>query len=295
MICPSCGRPVEESADRYACGCLVVPKTFSGREITPEIARELFMNGVTRELDGFVSRRTGKAFRASLAAEGGRVKLRFDSGRGGPGPGGGAQPRVEVRVCSRTSGAAQVTVRGALYMDVHISYGHVSSRLAECLACLTAAHIAKHALKDVSAVEMSISLNNLDAARYVLRERAPRDAHTRRVLDLLFGVLSGFRNWSARFEPEKRPRLAGSPHSDRFPQGVFPGIDVKVEEAGSDLLITLPEDRPDVQAQFEASLRHARPSGGTTYAMPAKMRAALMAWLSSVKKGGVSPVEARSK
>lgn len=128
---------------------------------------------------------------------------------------------VKVRMHSGNSGAAHVTIKGAMYKDFQIVYGHVSSRMAECLAAITAANLIKHTVKNISGVRVCISLNNLDFSRYILKERVPRDRDAKLALEHLFRLLAGFRGWRARFEPEKRPRLTGALRVVISPEGYF--------------------------------------------------------------------------
>ncbi|MFX4261172.1 topoisomerase C-terminal repeat-containing protein [Pelotomaculum propionicicum] len=262
----------------YSCDCVVIPKELLGKKITPEIVHELVTNRRTKVLDGFVSKRKQKTFSAALMIAGGEVK--FDFKRTGQ---DNEKNLVRIRVYSGNSGSAHVLIKGTTYKEFQISYGHVSSRMAECLACITAAHLVKYVLKNISGLKLAISINNLDLSRYILKERVPRDSLMKLALENLFKLLGEFGSWSAYYELLKRSRLTGSPYSNTFPKGVFPGIDVGVKE-GDRLTVILP-NRLDVQSQFTASIQRAVSSGDNTYALPLTARPVLMAWLNSVKKG----------
>jgi len=285
MRCPTCGRHVTMTDKSYICDCVTVPKAILGKEITPEILHELLTNRQTRVLDGFISKKNNKKFSAALAIEGKEVKFKFGEDQKGGGIDPSRGQEVRIRVYSGHSGSAYVSIKGAADKEFQVNYGHVSSRMAECLACITAAALLKHSLKNIAGIKLIISLNNLDFSRYILKERIPRDKDMKNALDNLFTMLEGFKSWTARYEPEKRPRLAGSPYSDQFPLGVFPGIDVKTEEKDDRLVVMLPPGRPDVQAQFTASIRYAVPDREASYILPLKLRPALMAWINRVKKG----------
>ena len=296
MRCPTCGKNVITSYKSYACGCVMIPRVILGKEITPEIVHELLTQRRTETLDGFVSRKNNKTFSAALAIENGRVEFKFDREQKDRESGPTNENKgniIRIRIHSGNSGSANVTIKGATYKEFQISYGHVSSRMAECLACITAANLIKYTMKSTIGIKLDISLNNLDFSRYILKERVPRDREIKLALESLFRLLGEFGDWTAQYKPEKRPRLAGSPHSNNFPRGVFPGIEVGVEEESGKLRVTLPES-PDVRAQFAASLRQAVPDG-ETYILPSALRSVLMAWINSVKRGGYGSESSRQQ
>lgn len=274
MRCPTCGRPLTESNKSYSCDCVTIPKEILQQKITLDIAKELITNGRTKVLNGFVSNRNGKRFSAALVIRDKKVDFEFT----------GKSNMVNIRVHSENSGTAHVTIKGAMYKEFKISYGHVSSRMAECLACITAANLVKHNMKGA---KLDISLNNLDFSRYILKERTPRDKEIKSALEHLFVLLGCFNEWRARFAPQKRPELAGSPQSNGYPRGVFPDLDAAISEENGRLRVVL-SGGPDVQAQFIASLKKAEPDGEKTYNLPATARNALMAWSNSVRKEGGS-------
>lgn len=288
MRCPSCAMNITETDKTYTCDCVVIPKEILQKKITPEIVHELLNNRRTKTLEGFVSNRTGKKFSATLVIHDKKVAFEFEGeSRENRQTKGSPDHRdiVRIRVHSENSGTAHVIIKGTMYREFQISYGHVSSRMAECLACATAANLVKQVMKNTAATKLDISLNNLDFSRYILKERTPRDRDMKSALEHLFHVLAGFGGWCAQFKPEKRPRLTGSPQSNKFPRGVFPGLEVSLEEVNGKLRVTLPGD-PDINAQFTASLQRAVPDGERAYTLPLAARPALMAWINSVKRGG---------
>lgn len=288
MRCPSCAMTVVESDKTYTCGCVVIPKEILQKKITPEIVHELLNNRRTKTLEGFISKRTGKKFNAALVIRDKKVVFEFEGENRENKQTEDSPDRrdiVRIRVHSENSGAAHVIIKGAMYREFQISYGHVSSRMAECLACVTAANLVKQVMKSTAVTKLDISLNNLDFSRYILKERTPRDRDMKLALEHLFQVLAGFGGWRAQFKQEKRPRLTGSPQSNKFPRGVFPGLEVSLEEVNGRLRVTLPGD-PDVNAQFTASLQRAVPDGEKAYTLPLAARPVLMAWINSVKRGG---------
>lgn len=73
--CPKCGAPVHETADAYVCETafkdqakcpMRIGKTILQRDISVDEVKALLGEGKTPLLDGFVSKRTGRAFKAFL-------------------------------------------------------------------------------------------------------------------------------------------------------------------------------------------------------------------------------------
>ena len=295
MLCPKCKTEVKNMLKSYSCQCATIWKEMSGKTISKEIAISLLEKGQTEVLDGFVSK-AGKPFKAALVIEKGKVAFRFpDSSEtrqqaeparlSSENPQGYAhttdnQPRdgtLRVRVASESSGTVLVSVPGLL--DATISYGLVPSRQAECFGCITVANLIKHKLKNLPKLE--ISLNNVDFACYLLREHVPRSNEVKRSLEFLWRLLEEFPGWSAKFEPEKKAKLQGSPQSNGFPKGIFPWLKAEIVEQGSNLLVTLPSS-PDVNAQFVASIRKAERTEGNVYVVPKIAEGVLKAWINCV-------------
>ncbi|OPX89477.1 MAG: DNA topoisomerase III [Pelotomaculum sp. PtaB.Bin104] len=275
MRCPTCCKTVTQTEKSYQCDCVKVPKELLGKKITPEIVHELLNNRRTGILEGFMSRRNGKPFSAALIIKDGEVKFNFGEKE--------SSGTVRIRVHSGNSGSVHISLTGAVNKDFEINYGHVSSRMAECLGCITAANFIKHQVPDSTKIKLDISLNNLDFSRYILRERIPRDKEIKAALEYLFGILSGFAGWQAQFKPKKRPRLQGSPQSNNFPKGIFPWLKLNISEHDISISVKLPES-PDVKAQFKASLQKATEGDENTYSLPKTAKPALIAWLNSVNK-----------
>lgn len=98
--CPRCGAAVRARNKVFACEgaeCdLHIFRSMSGRDISADEAKALLAEGRTPVLDGFVSRRTGKAFRAGLTwGEQGNVSLYFDDGPSKPAAAAGPMPVAE--------------------------------------------------------------------------------------------------------------------------------------------------------------------------------------------------------
>ncbi len=82
--CPICSSPVKRRRDFYGCegykekGCKFSVNTFiCGKTISVDILRQLLKNGKTETLDGFVSKKSGKTFRAALKLDA-QWKVVFD-------------------------------------------------------------------------------------------------------------------------------------------------------------------------------------------------------------------------
>ncbi len=268
MRCINCKRLVKETGNAYICDCLTIPKEILSKKITPEIAQELISSGKTQILDGFISKRTGKQFKASLVVRDKRIVFEFENNVAGN--------TAYIRIQSENSGMASVVIKGIMYQSFKISYGHESSRMAECLAAITAVNLVKHT-KGIN-TELDISLNNLDAARYILKERVPRNKHIREALQHLFVLLNKFSRWSAKYEKKKRFKLKGSPQGNKFPISVFPQLNPTITEESDSIWVTLPGG-PDIQAQFKASLRGIKAEIGNRYNLPLTAKPALITWI----------------
>lgn len=284
-----CGKQILENPTFYVCdGCgLKIYKLIADKKITPQIISELLTHGKSSFFDDFYSATKKKHFTAALTIENRAVKFMY--------PVRNSSPQLEneldhtkpstikLRVQSDNSGAVNVSLSGRLFFKSDISYGLVPARMAECLGCITAVKYIKHYLKNVSCLRLTISLNNLDFSRYLLRERKPRDAEIKTALDYLHLILNDF-TWDASFSPVKRPHLTGSPQSSTFPLGVFPWLKVEVNPSHGDLTIKLP-DSPDVIAQFKASLWKATPGDEKgLFALSQGSQKAITAWISNVTK-----------
>lgn len=82
-VCPLCGKSVTRSKSFYGCsgyreGCRFSVNTqICGKTVSLTVLRQLLERGETDLLDGFVSKRTGKPFSASLVLKEGRAEFDF--------------------------------------------------------------------------------------------------------------------------------------------------------------------------------------------------------------------------
>lgn len=284
MKCHICGETVTIRSTGYSCKCITVPKVILGKEITPEIAEELFTNKQTRLLEGFISRNK-KQFKAALTIENGKIKFLFSDTPQKETSDQSTYPEnlVKIRVHSSNSGSAYITIKGAVYKEFHVNYGHVSTRMAECLATLTAANLIKHITKKSEKIKLEISINNIEFSRYILKERTPRDKEMKQTLERLFDLLSEFDSWVAKYEPQRRAKLMGTPQSKEFPKGIFPWLHLELTEEPDHIQIVLPQ-YPDVKAQLIASIQRLHQEEEWIYRLPKTAKSVLMAWIANVRK-----------
>lgn len=223
-------------------------------------------------LEGFVSKKTGKKFSAALVLDNGKVRFDFNEKISGN--------QLRIRVESKASGMAHINVPGLC--NTEVSYGLVSSRMAECLGSITAVKLVKYRYSESNLPQIVLSLNNLEFSRYLLRERTPRSREIRRTVEYLQKELQAFATWQARYEPKRKSRLKGSPQAAKFPRGIFPYLQMNIVEDRESLIVNLPES-PDVAAQFTASIWKAKQIGPESFQVPLAAKSAVGAWFLSVR------------
>ena len=94
-VCPVCGKKVLKKSKSWQCesnkfakdpngkfylaeGCgFSIPGVFFEKKLTDRIVKDLLKDGYTKQINGFVSKRTGKEFSAYLKLEDGKVQLDF--------------------------------------------------------------------------------------------------------------------------------------------------------------------------------------------------------------------------
>ena len=290
MKCPQCSQQIHDSPIECICNdCgLTVRKVIFGRKLTPEILYQLFTVGRTPLIEGFISSKK-KPFSAFLAIKGKKVVFEFPV-RGAPSsdnkPKRYEENLQKVRVAASDSGTVELSLTGAFNAKKVIQYGHISARAAECLGLMTAFYLIKGLLKDkVNKVNLALSINNLELSLYLLKERTPRDIKMRVLVESAWKLLDQCQSWQATYEHFKRPRLEGGPQADNFPWGVFPAITVDVEKKPGFFIVTLPEDRPDVLAQFKASFSHSKNTSNNDweFTLPGYVEKRLETWLGMVR------------
>ena len=304
MTCSKCQSLVTQRTRSYNCQCTTVWKEIAGKTITEAIAKELFTKGRTGVLEGFKSK-TGNFFQAMLVIENGKVVFQYpdkvssdnqtknqtrpptlpQNEHNGSNTHNNLESQdgsVRMRIESGNSGTGFVSVPGII--RTYISYGLVPSRMAECLGCITAANLIKHHHKG-SLPKLDISVNNLDFAKYILKEHIPRNTEMKRSLEYLWKVLGKFPEWTAKYEHIKKSRLLGSPQSTDFPKNIFPDLIMEVRELeGQGKLKVILPNYPDVIAQFLASIRKAESCEDGAFLVPKSAENVLKAWKLTVQR-----------
>lgn len=275
MRCTGCGIDVVVTSESCSCRCVRVGRTFAGRPLSLAETEQLFRDGATDLLHGFVSR-AGKGFSARLVLQKGRVVFEF------PESAKRAAIEAHIRVESFNSGAAAFHVNGPCNKTAEMSFGLVPSRQAECLALIAALKYVVHGFGQNVPLAVRVSLNNLDFSRYLLRERKPREKDVAIAVRYVLKLLDGASSWSAEFSPRQRPKLRGGNKSTAFPKGVFPWLEVQALDMGSEIEVQLPDD-PAVIANFRASVKTAHSLGGGVFRVPAAAASVVRAWAASVK------------
>lgn len=281
MKCPHCGTNITETARSYLCPTcsLTIWKTIAGKKITYDIAKELFSKGKTPVMDGFISRK-GKPFSSALVLEGKRITFKFpEQIETASQETNGA---INIRVESSNSGTVMLKIDNPINQNSIINYGLVPSRMAECLGMITAISLIKHHSDGHHRKRLTLSINNLDFSRYLLKEHTPRDKQMRANLKYLWQSLKPFNGWEARYQPNKKPKLKGGPQSINYPYGIFPWLNLIPTTKDEEITVRLP-NTPDLVAQFTASFNHATHMGNSTYSLPLASQQALHEWINAVK------------
>lgn len=259
--CYRCGGYVVENPKSFQCNkCgLTVWKEKSGRNINQSLAITLFTHGRTTDvINGFTSK-AGKKFSAGLQfnsagklifwfPEKNKAKSNHSTQNADTQNSNAIQ--AKIRVESNQSGSSYIAITGPFNKDLHVEYGLVPAREAECLALITALNIIKHRAPKVS--NISISCNNLDIARYLLRERSPRDRTMQYNMKYLHTLLARYPKWDIKYFRRHRHKLKGSSRASKFPRGAFPWLVVKATRKDNHILVQLPPD-PAVLKQFTAT------------------------------------------
>lgn len=277
MECRLCGGKMIENKKSWSCSnrnCgLTIWKEIGRKEITRQIAEELMKNGKTGVLEGFRAK-DGKVYSAALVVRNSKVELDFPRKRVQD------SEAINIRVEAGCSGKCYLSISGGVAKKAEISYGLVSATEAECLALITAAKYVVYRTADKR--RLRVSLNNLNLARYILRERTPRDRKMRLLVEEARKCLDRAGKWEVELRQEKRPRLKGGPLAEIFPAGIFPWLEAKVEREGGKIVVELPDD-PAVKAQFKASMHSSALREDGVFVLPGSAEKAVKAWINKVK------------
>lgn len=287
MKCYLCKGDIADVENFYCCStCNVkVNKVIKGKKLTPETIKQLFTNGRTELIEGFMSKNR-RLFSAYLVLKDRKMVFQFpnQSEEKSESPHFPDINEIHIRVEATSSGAANIRIGAPLNFKHHVNYGHTPARLAECLALITAANLIKHHIKEFNKKKLVIAVNSYDFWMYLAKERTPRDVKIRKTIEFLWSVLKDFKEWRASCQQVKRPKLEGSPQASKFPHGIFPGIKLDVAINPGNIIITLPGS-PDITAQFTASIHKHKEAPGeqNKYILPKQLEGVVKAWLSTVK------------
>jgi len=274
LNCPKCKKTsLIMQSNIFSCSnCgFKIGRTILKKNITPDMINELYSNGRTRLIQGFVSKK-GKPFEASLVLEGDKVVFSF------PGEKKDSQT-TKIRIHSSSPGLANIKITGKVQYDTLVDFGLVSSRMAECLGVIAAAKYLKH--HNVSG-NVNISANNREFVQYVLRETVPRKKEMQNTIIYLWNILEEF-EWDISYQRQQKTKLTGGTRVKSFPQSLFPWLRIEKTIAGDMIYVTLP-NCPAAQAQIIASIRLAKKDGEGSIVIPLNARGALDAWINAVTK-----------
>lgn len=105
LVCPVCGKPLQENSKAFGCsgwreGCtFTVWKTIAGKTLTAKQVSDLVSNGRTGLIKGFVSK-NGKSFDAYLVLDNDtKIKFEFDKQVKPSGDNGGSGSEMKCPVC----------------------------------------------------------------------------------------------------------------------------------------------------------------------------------------------------
>lgn len=274
MRCRHCGGEMIESKKSWSCkNCgLVVWKEIGRRAITRQVVEELMRNGRTKVME--FKTKEGKPFAAALVVKNGKVEYEYVKKND--------DRTVEVRVEAGSSGRCYLSIRGVVAKQAEVNFGLVSATEAECLALITAARYVAHC--NTNPCRIKVSLNNLNLARYLLRERTPRDRKMRLLVEEARKALDRAGRWEAELRQEKRPRLKGGPLAETFPAGIFPWLEMKIDRENGRLVVDLPDD-PAVRAQFKAAMYTSTVNEKGLFVLPEAAEKAVKAWINKVRGG----------
>lgn len=185
--------------------------------------------------------------------------------------------KVVVQVLEPSLVDLQVFSNSVSFQE-EIHFGLVSPKLAACYGAITGCRIVLRRLGKESAKEkLLLETLNLLFTKYVLKIVRPRQAQMREGVSFLWEILNKFHNWTVRYVPAKRPRLKETPHSERFPRGIFPWLEAEITRQGDKILVKLSPD-PAVCAQFAATIKNAVRVNQSTFAVPAVADKVVWAW-----------------
>lgn len=282
MLCPICKKAkLKEEATSYACpNCSFrINKVILTKRITLPMVEDICKNGETKLIKGFVSKK-GKLFNAKLLIRGNKLTFAFPDSKKSNFKKDFKQDFVNIRVHSANSGVADINITGKINYTVLVDFGLVPSRMAECLALISAIKYLKH--NKIVNGKISISANNREFVEYVLKETTPRKKDMRNAIKHLWQTLEPY-SWEIKYERQQRKTLKGGTANKAFPQGLYPWIKLKKDTTDDYIYIDIPKC-PAVEAQLLASIRVSSKENGKIL-IPTAIKNVFDAWEITVKEG----------
>ncbi len=276
LTCSRCGAPVQSDDKKYQCECFTVYRQIAGKTLDYGDIQALFTKGETEIIHGFRSK-NGNSFSARLLRKNNKPSFDFGCSERNQ------KSKVVVQVLEPGLVELQVFSKSvALREEIH--FGLVSPQLTACYGAIAGCKIVLYGLGNESAKEkLMLETSNLLFTKYVLKIVRPRHAQIREGISYLWEILDGFSSWTVRYVPAKRPRLKGTPHSERFPRGIFPWLDAEIARQGDKILVKLSPD-PAVCAQFTAAIKNVTEIEHGVFVVPPTVERAVCAWVRTVGK-----------
>lgn len=281
MLCPICKKAnISEEASSYNCpSCnFRINKVILTKQISLPMVGDICKYGETKLIKGFVSKK-GKLFDAKLVVEGNKLTFAFPNSKKAELKKDFKQDLINIRVQSTTSGVANINITGKINYSVFVDFGLVPSRMAECLALISAVKYLKH--NGIVNDKISISANNREFVEYVLKETTPRKKDMRDTINHLWRTLEPY-SWEIRHEKQQRKTLKGGTTNKAFPQGLYPWIDLEKKIANNCIYINT--KCPAVSSQLLASIKASSKIDGQIR-IPITVKSVFDAWEITVKKG----------
>lgn len=298
--CPACTEgTIYLSEEQYQCDrCRFRLRKEISRHMLTEQEIHAILSGKATEFISFISKAC-KPFRARLCIDPAvkKVKFLFDEKKDEQNKevqdtcsqiNEPAIPNVvHIRLEAETSGSSALEIRyGSWTTRKSICFGNISSREAECLAGISAINLITWQFKEYANLDISLSINNMELANYVLRELAPRSKRIRMLVEHFLALLGKFRSWSASYDHKRRQRLEGG-NCSQYPRGVFPWLTTEISEVDNKICIELP-DSPDIITQFFACFTNVCTSDSPNkILLPIEYWSKVDEWICSVRDVGI--------
>lgn len=259
--CPHCGNKMADDNPRYyrCTGCpWKVWKSILDKPITKEIVEELCAQHTTQVMDGFISQKNKKPFRAALTVtpEGTRLVFQDESiGAKSDRPEINPTPEgyISVRLESPSPGLVNIDINDPFQFHATVPYGRNSTRVCEAMGMIIVGRYMHHMNRTDN---LYIRANSKEFAEYATGEITPRDKSVRLLIAYMVDALKPLL-WVVKHEKHQNIRIKGGTLVGQYPLGIFPWLDHSIHPRGNMIAIRLP-NYPEVCEQFMASFNTAR-------------------------------------